>query len=144
MAQTSDSTVTPVVERVGSKLACLCGGCRNTVANCPMLQCHYAVPARERINRLAAEGRSDDEIVQTFVRETGIQALAVPPAQGFNRLVWIMPWVAIALGLLAIGWFIRRQGARRNAPAEGSAQELDPALLERYRENIEKDMTKLD
>ena len=143
IAQTSDSGVTPVVQRVGSKLACLCGGCRNTVANCPMLGCHYAVPARERINKLAAEGRSDDEIIQAFVRETGIQALAVPPATGFNSLVWVMPWVAVALGLLGIAWFVRRQGRLRAAEA-GAAPELDPETLARYRDNIEKEVSKLD
>jgi cytochrome c-type biogenesis protein CcmH/NrfF len=143
IAQTSDSTVTPAVQRVGSKLACLCGGCRNTIANCPMLGCHSAVPAREKVNKLAQEGKSDDEIIQAFVRETGIQALAVPPATGFNSLVWIMPWVAIALGLLAIGWFMRRHRSRRTAEANASP-ELDAEVLSRYRDNIEKDMSRLD
>ncbi len=140
LAQNSDdSSVTPAVQRAGSKLACLCGGCRNTVADCPMLGCHYAGPARARINQMSAQGKSDEEIVQAFVRETGIQALAVPPAQGFNRLVWIMPWVAIALGLLGIWWFIRRYSARR-ATAGGPA-EIEPEVLNRYRENIEKDLS---
>lgn len=143
LAQNSDSSVTPVVERVGSKLACLCGGCRNTVANCPMLACHYAVPARERINQLSAQGKSDDEIIRAFVRESGIQALAVPPATGFNSLVWIMPWVAIALGLLAIVWFVRRYTSRRTQTAD-AAPEIDEQVLNRYRENIEKDLSNLD
>jgi cytochrome c-type biogenesis protein CcmH/NrfF len=143
IAQTSDSTVTPVVQRAGSKLACLCGGCRNTIANCPMLGCHYAVPAREKVNKLAQEGKPDDEIIQAFVRETGIQALAVPPSTGFNRLVWIMPWVVIALGLLAIGWFVRRHGSR-HAASVNAAPELDAEVLNRYRDHIEKESARLD
>ena len=143
IAQTPDSSLTPAVGRVGSKLACLCGTCRNTVATCPMLHCHYSEPAKEKINKMAQEGKSDDEIIQAFVRETGIQALAVPPATGFNRLVWIMPWVAIALGLLAIVWFVKRYSARR-AASPGSAPDVDPEVLSRYRENIEKDLSTLD
>jgi cytochrome c-type biogenesis protein CcmH/NrfF len=108
-----------------------------------MLHCHYSEPGRERINKMAQEGKSDDEIIQAFVRETGIQALAVPPATGFNRLVWIMPWVAIALGLLAIIWFVRRYSARRAAEARPGA-DVDPEVLSRYRENIEKDLSTLD
>jgi len=143
VAQTPDVSVTPAVERVGSKLACLCGTCRNTVATCPMLGGHYSGPGRERINKLAQEGKSDDEIIQAFVRETGIQALAVPPATGFNRLVWIMPWVAIGLGLIGILWFVRRYSARRAAEAS-TGTEMDPETLSRYRENIEKDLSTLD
>ncbi len=143
IAQTSDSTVTPAVQRAGSKLACLCGGCHNTIANCPMLGCHYAVPAREKVNKLAQESKSDEEIVQAFVRETGIQALAVPPATGFNSLLMRMPWVVIALGLLAIAWFVRRQRSQGTAQANASP-EMDPAVLSRYRENIEKDVSRLD
>ena len=143
LGQTSDSSVTPVVGRVGSKLACLCGGCRNTVANCPMLGCHYSVPARERVNRLSAESKSDEEIIQAFVRETGIQALAVPPATGFNTLVWIMPWAALGLGLAAIFWFVRRYSGRRAVPA-GGTPEIDEQVLNRYRDNIEKDLSNLD
>jgi cytochrome c-type biogenesis protein CcmH/NrfF len=108
-----------------------------------MLHCHYSEPARERINKMAQEGKSDDEIIQAFVRETGIQALAVPPATGFNRLVWIMPWVAIALGLLAIMWFVRRYSAQRAAQAS-PAPDVDPEVLSLYRENIEKDLSTLD
>jgi len=108
-----------------------------------MLGCHYSVPARERVNRLAAESKSDEEIIQAFVRETGIQALAVPPATGFNTLVWIMPWAAIGLGLVAIFWFVRRYSGRRVAPP-GGAPEMDEQVLNRYRDNIEKDLSNLD
>jgi cytochrome c-type biogenesis protein CcmH len=143
IAQTPDSSLTPAVARVGSKLACLCGTCRNTVSTCPMLHCHYSEPGRERINKMAQEGKSDEEIIQAFVRETGIQALAVPPATGFNLLVWIMPWVAIALGLLVITWFVRRYTARRAVQAPAGT-EMDPEVLSRYRENIEKDLSTLE
>ncbi len=138
LAQSSSELMTPDVKRIGSHLACLCGACNNTVADCPMLECHYARPAKERIYRMAAAGRSDDEIIQAFVDEHGLQALAVPPKEGFNLLGWVMPFVAIAFGLLLIWWFVRRYLGGRVAAAG------DDELLNRYRDRIEQDLSKLD
>ncbi len=137
----SDSAVaslTPAVKRVGARLACLCGSCKNSVADCPMLHCHYAGPAREKIAKMVASGMSDDQIVDSFVKEQGLRALVVPPAEGFNVMAWVMPFLAIALGLWAIWLFIRR--FRKPAVVA----ELDPAVLDRYRDRIEKDLSKLE
>lgn len=139
LAQTgSFQTLTPAVKRVGARLACLCGACKNSLADCAMLECHYAKPAREKIAKLLAAGMTDDQIVDTFVKEQGLRALVVPPAEGFNLLAWVMPFVAIMIGLGAIWMFIRRF----RQPA--LAGDVDPALLDRYRDRIEKDLSKLE
>jgi cytochrome c-type biogenesis protein CcmH/NrfF len=90
-AQNPSELVTPEIRRPGDKLACLCKSCKNTVAACPMVGCGYANPARIRIAALQSEGKGDQEIIDIFVKERGLQALAVPPAEGFNRLAWVMP-----------------------------------------------------
>jgi cytochrome c-type biogenesis protein CcmH/NrfF len=141
LAQSPTALLTPDIRRVGMRLACLCKGCTNTVGDCPMLECHYANPARERIREMQRAGKSDDEIVAVFVKEQGLQALSAPPTTGFSGLAWIMPWVAIGLGLCAIYLFIQKFHPKR-APA--SAPELDAETLERYRTNIDKDLDKLD
>jgi cytochrome c-type biogenesis protein CcmH/NrfF len=138
LAQVSSELITPDIKRVGSRLACLCGSCRNSVGDCPMLGCGYATPARERIREMLAAGMSDEAIVQAFVDERGIQALVTPPAEGFNLLTWVMPVVAIAIGLLAIWWFIRRMSRPALQPP------VDEEVLDRYRDSIEKDLAKLD
>jgi cytochrome c-type biogenesis protein CcmH len=142
LAQTSTTLLTPAVKRVGVRLACLCGACKNTVADCPMLQCEYSHPARQKIAAMLQQGMSDDAIVKSFVDQQGMQALAVPPNQGFNSLVWIMPWVAVGLGLVAVWLFIRRYSSRKAVVA--TSPQIDPVVLDRYRENIEKDLEKLD
>lgn len=142
LAQSSSALLTPEIRRVGSRLACLCGTCNNTVGDCPMLECHYTRPAREKIAAQQAAGRSDDQIVQGIVKEQGLQALAAPPNEGFNSLAWIMPWIALSLGLGVIWFFMRYLNAKRQKTA--AAPNLDPELLNRYRENIEKDLAKLD
>jgi cytochrome c-type biogenesis protein CcmH len=128
------------MRRVGSKLACLCGGCKNTVADCQMLECHYSKPARERIAELQAAGRSDAEIIDEFIQKNGKQALAVPPAEGFNLLAWVMPFVAIAAGLCMIWLFIQRF----RKPLAASHALADTATLSHYQAQIERDLKKLD
>ena len=141
IGQDGTALVTPSVRRVGMRLACLCATCRNTVGDCAMLECGYCKPARLKIAQMQAEGKTDDEIVASFVKENGIQALASPPTSGFSLLAWVMPFVAIALGLVAIAWFVRRFGARR---AAAELPELDPETLKRYQEQIEKDVARLE
>ena len=133
--------VTPPVRRVGMRLACLCASCRNTVGDCAMLECGYCKPARLKIAAMQAAGKSDDEILASFVKENGLQALASPPTSGFSLLAWVMPFVAIGLGLAAIAWFVKRFGARR---AVAGAPAVDEEMLRRYQEQIEKDVAKLE
>jgi cytochrome c-type biogenesis protein CcmH/NrfF len=141
LAQGPTELLTPDMKRVGFRLACLCGACKNTVADCAMLECHYSKPAREKIARMQAVGISDDDIVKSFVQERGLQALSSPPTTGFSGLAWIMPWVAVAFGLFAIYLFIRKFHPKR--AVEGVPQ-LDQETLERYRTNIDKDLENLD
>jgi cytochrome c-type biogenesis protein CcmH len=138
LGQVSSELVTEDIRRVGSKLACLCGSCKNSVGDCAMLACHYSKPAREKIKAMQAEGKSDQEIVDAFVKEEGIRALVTPPAEGFNLLAWAMPFVMIGIGLGAIWWFIRRFSKPAAAPG------IDPRIVERYQDAIEKDLSKLD
>jgi cytochrome c-type biogenesis protein CcmH/NrfF len=133
--------IPPEVRRVGSKLACLCKTCRNTVGDCTMLECHYSKPARTKIASMLGTGATDDKIVESFVKDNGVQALSVPPAEGFNSLLGLMPWIMGGAGLLAIAWFINRSKAPA-APAE--MPQIDRELVDRYRERIEKDTSDLD
>jgi cytochrome c-type biogenesis protein CcmH len=139
LGQSSSQIQTEAVRRVGAKLACLCG-CNNTVADCPMLECSFALPARRRIAALQAAGKSDAEIINEFVQQYGKRVLAVPPAEGFNLLAWVMPFVAIAAGLAIVWMFIQR--FRKPQPA--SRPLADRETLSRYQAQIEKDLKNLD
>ncbi len=140
LPQTSSlQLLTPEVRRVGDRLACKCGVCNNTVATCQMLQCHYSQPAREKISKLQSEGVKDDAIVQSFVQESGIVALAAPPTSGFNLLAYVMPFILITFGTLGIAYWLKRIRKPRTAVvADG------PELDERYRERVEKVTADLD
>jgi cytochrome c-type biogenesis protein CcmH/NrfF len=136
LPQSSTKLVTPEIRRVGDKLACKCGSCNNTVATCSMLECHYSLPAREKIDSMQKAGASDQEIIDSFVKESGLVALATPPAEGFFLLGWIMPFIAIVLGLLAVGLWFKRFGQRR-AVAEAPLPEIDRRYLDRMDKELQ-------
>ncbi|MGC2660545.1 MAG: cytochrome c-type biogenesis protein CcmH, partial [Bryobacteraceae bacterium] len=95
-----DPLTSPDVLRVGQRLACRCGGCRNTVGTCPMIHCDSADPLRRRIFQMKQAGANDDEVVNTIVREDGIVALASPPKSGWGLFTWVMPGVALVIGFM--------------------------------------------
>src|SRR5690606_5239102 len=119
LAQNASLMMNPDVKRVGMKLACLCGACKKSVGDCPMIGCHYAIPGREKIEQMQKTGMEDQAVVDKFVEQQGIKALVVPPAEGFNLAVWVMPGVMILLGLMAIYFYIQRF---RKPTATGATQ----------------------
>src|SRR5258707_4391962 len=89
IGQTPTQLLTPAIRRVGDKLSCLCGSCKNTVATCQMLECHYSHPTRLQISQMQATGASDETIVASFVKKSGLQVLAVPPTEGISLIAWV-------------------------------------------------------
>src|SRR5882724_4193399 len=130
LPQTATQLVTPDIRRVGDKLACKCGVCNNTVATCQMLECHYSLPARQKIAALQKEGQSDETIIAGFVKENGISALSSPPAEGFNLLGYLMPIFGVLVGLGAIFFFLKNS-RQKAVPAD--IPQLDSEMLTRYR-----------
>lgn len=125
----------PGVMRVGAKLACRCGTCRNSVADCPMTHCESASPMRQRVAQMLGQGMKDDEILSAIVKQEGIVALAAPPAVGSGLLAWIMPAAA-----LLIGFFIYQGWVRRNRKPAAAVSAEDQALIDRYREQMDREI----
>jgi cytochrome c-type biogenesis protein CcmH/NrfF len=132
IAQDPTSFMTADVARVGSRLACRCEGCRNTVGDCPMIRCHFADPMRRRVHDMQKAGMTDDEIVRDIVREEGIVALSSPPTTGWGLFTWVMPFFAIGIGLWVYTLWVRR-----NRQPATEVQPVDAAMLERFRDQIE-------
>ena len=131
-----ESYLTPDVVRVGTRLACRCGTCRNTVGDCAMLHCGYCSPKRERIYEMKKQGQSDDEIVNTFVREDGIVTLASPPTQGLGPIVtWVGPGLALLLGFGIYSWWVRR-----NQKAPDALKPEEQAVLDRFQAQIDHEL----
>jgi cytochrome c-type biogenesis protein CcmH len=136
VAQDPTSYMTPSVLRVGEKLSCRCGGCRNTVGNCPMLHCEYSDPMRHRIARMQAQGRSDSDIINAVVREQGVVALSTPPNQGWGLFTWVMPGIAALIGFLIYSAYVKR-----NRKAPESVSPADEAVLRRFQDQIDDELS---
>src|ERR1700756_4889343 len=87
IAQTASEKPSVDVRRVGARIACQCG-CKDSVATCSMLECHFSKPAKEKIAQMQGLGMSDDQIVQAFIREYGAGIYLAPP----NAFGWIIPY----------------------------------------------------
>ena len=80
---------------------------------------------------------SEDAIFEKLRAKYGTQVLNAPPAQGFNLVGWIMPFAALALGLLVIRYVLVRW--RKPRPATAAA-----APVNRFHDEIEKELADLE
>lgn len=85
-------------KQVGMKLMCMCG-CGQVLVQCNHINCPSSGPMLKELDQHVASGEADDLIVQDFVQEYGVQVLSAPPNTGFNRVAWLMPGIAFAIGL---------------------------------------------
>ena len=138
-AQTAAEKPGVDVRRVGSRLQCQCGGCPDSVATCNMLECSFSKPAKERIAKLQAAGMSDQAIIAAFVKENGQGIYLAEP----NAFGWVVPYCAAGLGLGIILLFLRKYH-KVQAMAPAGPMEIDDLALEKYKDQIEKDLSKLD
>jgi len=133
------------VKRVGTHLACQCGSCTENV-NCNMSsgQCHFCKPARTKIYQMQSQGKTDAEIIASFVTEYGDKIFRRDP----NSYFWLVPYVSLALGGIVILLILRKvQGGGhklQTATAGGAPPVDDDPTLARYRDTIEKDLAKLE
>jgi cytochrome c-type biogenesis protein CcmH/NrfF len=134
LAQTAAEKPSVDVRRVGQRIACQCG-CKDSVATCSMLECHFSKPAKERIAQMQSVGMSDNQIIQAFIREYGAGIYLAPP----NAWGWIIPYASLGLGAVVIWLFIRRYYKPKPLTDLGEMEIDDPALA-KYKDQIEKDL----
>jgi len=105
---------------LGHRLMCSCG-CGQVLLECNHVGCPRSDGMRNELSAGIQRGDSDDLVLQSFVQKYGATILAAPTASGFNRVAWVMPFAALALGLMAAIFFIRRWGRRRSAGTQVAA-----------------------
>jgi cytochrome c-type biogenesis protein CcmH len=93
---------------------------------------------RTIIQQKIAAGESDPSIRQYFVDRYGSRVLLAPPKSSFNLLAWIMPFVGLAAGGLAVYLFLRSARGRGRAPLP--ATENEDAALSPYRRRAEQEI----
>jgi cytochrome c-type biogenesis protein CcmH len=120
------------VYEIAARLRCVV--CQNlSVADSPS---EMASQMRAVIRDRLAAGERPDQVVQYFVDKYGEWILLEPPRRGFNLVVWVLPPVAVALGVVVAAVLVARW-SRRSPTATAPEPELDPALRDRIRREVE-------
>jgi cytochrome c-type biogenesis protein CcmH/NrfF len=86
-----------------------------------------------------SRGDSDDLTLQSFVQKYGTTVVAAPTTTGFNRVAWIMPFLALAAGIATLVLVVR---AWKNRPVPALADGIRPVRgleLERLRDEVRKE-----
>lgn len=90
-------------------------------------------PASQEIRRQIAEqvqqGQTDEEIRSFYSAKYGQAILLTPSASGVNVLVWILPIVALALGIAALVIVFRRWSSMPQERASDEDRELVESAL---------------
>lgn len=111
---------------LGHRLMCVCG-CNQILLECNHVGCNYSEHMREELIAAINHGDNDDLVLQAFIQKYGTTVLAAPTQTGFNRVAWIMPYLALVLGLAAVTMIVRAWGRKAVALREASGP-TDPAL----------------
>ncbi|MBV8896479.1 MAG: cytochrome c-type biogenesis protein CcmH [Acidobacteriaceae bacterium] len=101
-----------------------------------MLRCSFSDPMRRRIYQMKMTGMSDQDVINTIVREEGTVALAAPPTGTLGGVItWVMPGV-----VLVIGFFVYSTYVRRNRKQPEPISEIDRATIERFRSQMDREL----
>jgi len=91
---------------LGHRMMCTCG-CGQVLLECNHVGCQSSDKMRDQLQAALDKGNNDDLILQGFVQEYGPTVIAAPTSTGFNRVAWIMPFVALALGIAFVVYVVR-------------------------------------
>ena len=92
------------------------------------------VPLAKQMRRLVrerlAEGQTRSEILDYFSspERYGLGVLASPPKDGFNLLVWIIPFVVLAGGILVLAKVVKSMTQRTISSSDKGFAGLEPYL----------------
>ena len=136
-AQTAEDLESPAVNRVANKLLCPCGCKMNMACRMDPYPCKTCWDNKKKILNMQAAGMPDDAILAQFQQDMGKAVVAVQP----GVLGSLSFYTAAALGLLLVLWVIRRYSRK---PAPSGAGSSDEAMLDRYHEQIEKEVEQQD
>jgi cytochrome c-type biogenesis protein CcmH len=147
----------PRFDKLGHHLMCICG-CNQVLLECNHVGCRDSDRMRNELTAALAVGgdsdggagggnaagggtvgTSDDAILQGFVQKYGMTVLAAPATTGFGYVAWVVPFIALGLGLALLMVVVRVWKTRPiPALADGIAP-LKGQELERFRAQAQKE-----
>jgi cytochrome c-type biogenesis protein CcmH/NrfF len=137
-AQSAEELESPAVNRIAVRLNCSCGCKMNMACRMDPYPCRMCWENKKKILKMEQAGMSDQAILDVFAKEMGPGVIIVPP----GILGSLSFYTAAALGLILVVFVIRKYSRKGAAVAE--AGPVDDPLLDRYHDQIEKEVEKLD
>jgi cytochrome c-type biogenesis protein CcmH len=121
------------VRQIAAELRCpVCQGL--SVADSPA---GMAEQMRDLIRERLQAGDSPEAIKAYFVERYGEWILLAPKREGFNLVVWVLPFLGLGVGAVGLVIVLRRWRER----PEAAPASVDPAYLERVRREIARDQS---
>jgi cytochrome c-type biogenesis protein CcmH len=120
------------------RLMCTCG-CAEILGECNHVGCQNSTEELNLLRAGIAAGKSDQQILDTFVAKYGAVVLAAPTTHGFDLVAWIAPFAVFAAALLGTILLVRRWSVGKTqseAPASDLAMD---ALRDKIRRETGSD-----
>lgn len=128
----SASSVEQQAQQITSELRCpVCQGL--SVADSPS---QMANQMRDLIRERLSAGESPEAVKAYFVERYGEWILLAPKREGFNLLVWVLPFLGLGAGAMALVIVVRRW---KRQPTADASLTIDPAHLDRVRRELAED-----
>src|SRR5579862_8376316 len=123
---------------LGHQLMCICS-CGQILLECNHVGCPDSDGMRNELMAAVSRGDSDSLVEQSFVQKYGPTVLAAPTEKGFDRTAWIVPFLALGLGFVAVIWIVRSWKNRPPPPPPGGVPPVRDAELQKFREQAGKE-----
>ncbi|MEE8348217.1 MAG: cytochrome c-type biogenesis protein CcmH [Acidobacteriota bacterium] len=119
-----------MVDRITEHLMCTCG-CPHLIGQCGD-ECGVAPQLIHEISNLVSQGSTEEEVYAAFEAKYGMAVLAVPRAEGFNVLLWVLPFLGIFVGAVIVVVVVRsltpsnlgQEASKESAGIDDSYREL--------------------
>ncbi len=72
---------------------------------------------RDQIGDLLRQGYSDQDVLDYFVTQYGVQVLQAPPKRGFTLGLWVLPVLALLAGGGWLAYILRGWAGQKTRPA---------------------------
>jgi cytochrome c-type biogenesis protein CcmH len=127
-------------KEIGTHLKCMCKGCDMSAGLCAHPggsfsgPCDTAKAELKEVDKLLAQGKSEQEIIEAFVQQYGTIVYMEPPKKGFGLVAWLMPVGYSVLGLALVVFVVRKWAVKTpSATATATGPSLHNDALDRAR-----------
>lgn len=128
------------VDEVAGDLICTCG-CGKMLNVCDM---ESAKQMKALIGRMIDQGQDRNQIINYFVEQYGESVLAAPTKRGFNLTAWIIPFMAIGIGV-GVVYFVMAKWVLKGKARKKRGKKTHPGPEEdKYTKKLKEELKEFD